>query len=228
MSKDMIGSITRALVGVPLHRQGTLLDVVQRLSNTSSDGDGWRSRFAAVISEGLPQKKEEKEIATSVVLELVGTVVAPATTSKFVASKKFVLDTSRKAKVRISYLGDNFTAWFLSGNGKVEDLISEQTLRCHKLRKFSIDGPIITELGGEAKAETTLSEMFSLMEKQKNGESGVLLNNGYANIFYVRDIAGALRAVCVGWNDGGWNVHARSVESPHVWHGGFQVFSRNS
>ena len=59
----------------------------------------------------------------------------------------------------------------------------------------SVDGPILAELGGEAKAETTLTEVYSLMEAQKNGENGPLLTNGYANIFYVRDVNGALRAV---------------------------------
>lgn len=161
-------------------------------------------------------------------LDLVGTVTTSATTSKFVAKEKFVRDTGRKAKVKISYLGDNFTAWFLSGDGKTEDPISEQTLCHHKLRKASVDGPIITELGGEAKAETTLSEMFSLMEKQKNGESGTLLNNGWANIFYIRDNAGVLRAVDVRWHGGGWVVNACSVGNPLRWGDGARVFSRNS
>ena len=98
---------------------------------------------------------------TPSILELVSTIVVNATTGKFVAKEKFVRYTGRKAKVKISYLGDNFTEWFLSGSGKTEDPISEQTLRYHKLRKSSVDGPIITELGGEAKAETTLSEMLA-------------------------------------------------------------------
>ena len=163
---------------------------------------------------------------TSSILELVSTVVVNATNSKFVAKERFVLDTSRKAKVKISLFGDNFIKWFLSGDGKTEEPISEQTLRYHKLRKSSEDGPIITELGGEAKAETTLSEMFSLMEKQEDGESGPLLNNGWWNIFYIRDQDGVLRAVDVRWDDGGWRVRADSVESPRRWAVGFQVFSR--
>ncbi len=165
---------------------------------------------------------------TPSILELVSTVVVPATTSKFVAKEKFVRDTGREAKVKIGYLGDNFTSWFLNGDGKTEDPITEQTLRYHKLRQSSVDGPIIAELGGEAKAETTLSEMFSLMKKQKKGEDGVLLNNGYDNIFYIRDQNGVLRGVHVYWNCVDWSVHAYSVESPCERRGGFQVFSRNS
>jgi hypothetical protein len=70
--------------------------------------------------------------------------------------------------------------------------------------------------------------MFSLMEKQGKGEEGVLLNSGYANIFYINDYAGVLRAVRVSWDGDGWGVYASSVEDPHGWFDGYQVFSRNS
>jgi hypothetical protein len=43
-----------------------------------------------------------------------------------------------------------------------------------------------------------------------------------------KDSAGVLRAVSVYWHDGGWNVSAISVERPHRWDDGYQVFSRNS
>lgn len=161
-------------------------------------------------------------------LDPVGTVTIAATTTKFVARDRFVVNTKQNAPVKISAVWDNFTAWFLSGKGKTEDPISEQTLRYHKLRQLSVDGPIIQELGGEEKSETTLTEMFSLMEKQKNGKDGVLLNNGYANVFYVRDKIGVVRAVGVDWDDVGWSVRADEVTYPHGWLVGRQVFSRNS
>jgi hypothetical protein len=164
---------------------------------------------------------------TSSILELVSTVVVSATTSKFVAKDKFVVNTKYNAPVKISAVWDSFTKWFLSGDGKIEDLIGEQTLRYHKLQTSSVDGLIITELGGEEKSETTLTEMFSLMEKQKNGEDGVLLNDGYANIFYIRDQDGVPRTVFIGWYDG-WVVDAYSVGNPTKWCDGRQVFSRNS
>lgn len=99
--------------------------------------------------------------------------------------------------------------------------------RYAKLLKSSVDGPIIKELGGEAKAETTLTEMFSLMEKQKDGGDGVLLNNGCANIFYIRDKNGVLRAVSVLWFDDGWYVPADSVVYTNEWRAERRVFSRN-
>lgn len=197
------------------------------------DGDQWEQQLKQFLRKEpcwtngqVTQVAEPKP--TPSILELVSTIVVNATTGKLVAKEKFVRDTGRKAKVKISYLGDNFTSWFLNGDGKTEDPISEQTLRYHKLRQSSVDGPIIAELGGAEKSETTLSEMFSLMEKQGKGEDGVLLNNGYANIFYIKDGAGVLRTVGVGWDDGGWDVYAYSVVDPGRWGGGCRVFSRNS
>jgi hypothetical protein len=161
------------------------------------------------------------------ILDLVSTVVIPATTSKFIAKDKFVVNITRNAPVEISVVFENFTNWFLSGDGKIENPIKEQTLCYHKLRKSSVNNLIIAELGGETKAETTLSEMFYLMEKQKNGGRGILLTNGYANVFIIRDQNGVLRIVDVVWRLG-WIIDATSVDVPRGYGLGYQVFSRNS
>jgi len=158
-------------------------------------------------------------------LERIDTVTVPATTQKFIARDRLGVNTGRKARVKISYLEDNFLSWF---GGKIEDPIGETILCCNELRRPSVDGPILAELSGGAMAETTLTEMFSLMERQGSGEKGILLTSGYANIFYVRDVFGALRAVGCRWDGGGWFVFADSVEYPSRWHGGRRVFSRNS
>ena len=52
------------------------------------------------------------------------------------------------------------------------------------------------------------------------------LNNGYANIFYINDFAGMLRAVVVGWGAEAWRVGVSSVEDPGRWGDGNHVFSR--
>lgn len=157
------------------------------------------------------------------ILEKVGDIFIPATSELFVAKEKFVLNTDPEAGVLISHLSDNFNLWF--GN-KIEEPIGEQTLCCHKLLQSSMDVEIIDELGGEAKVETTLSELHFLMEGQKHGESGDLLNNSRTNKFYIKDVAGVLRAVHVYWYDDGWHVLAFSVEGPGRWGVGYRVLSR--
>ena len=66
-------------------------------------------------------------------LELISTVTMPARLEKFVAKNHFIVDTSRKAKVKIDYLGDNFRNNFLN---KIEEAISEIEFRYQKLKNI--------------------------------------------------------------------------------------------
>ena len=173
----------------------------------------------------LLQGKLKIEAIKDSILNWLGTTKTSATTEKFVAKEKFRKDSK---EVKFYRIWDNFTNWFLAGDGKIEEPIGEQELRYGNLTKNSVDSPIIEDLGGEAKAETTLAELYDLLKKQANGEGDVLLTNGYANIFYIRNIKGVLRAVRVYWDDDGWNVSALSVEDRLAWNAGDRVFSRNS
>ncbi|MBM3257670.1 MAG: hypothetical protein FJZ05_00415 [Candidatus Nealsonbacteria bacterium] len=189
--------------------QGGSDDDIHRL--VKPEGRKILSRMASIIVEAGKSSR---------ILELIGVVTISAI-SRFVASKKFVI--ARKP-INIAWLGDNFKSWFLK---KIEEPVGKADLRYMKLTSPSVDGPILAELG-EDRAETTLAQIFSLMERQPNGEKGILLTNGYANIFYVRDVSGILRAVHVRWCSDGWSVRASSVENPIWWLVGDRVFSRNS
>lgn len=158
-------------------------------------------------------------------LTLVGTVVVRPM-AKFSAMEFFNLNTKKNAPVAINHLGDNFTEWFL---GKIEEGVGgEVALRYQTLNKGSLDTPIIAALGGETKAEMNLAVIADLMTKQAHGEEGTLITNGYANIFYVRNVNGVLCAVNVRWYGGGWYVYAYSVSNPSEWRAGRRVFSRDS
>lgn len=161
--------------------------------------------------------------AVEKLLERIGEVTIVATTETFVAAIKFVINKKSDAKVKISDLGTNFKEWFL---GKSEVPTSASTIVFDLLKKASADTIIITELGGEAKVETMLFQVFALMKKQGQGEEGALLVNGYANIFYVRDVNGVLRTVCVYWGDDGWRCLANPVGDPLGWNADVRVFSR--
>jgi hypothetical protein len=185
--------------------------------------NGCKTDFLAKYIAEHFSKFPEPEVEP--LIQFTDTVTIPACPERFVARDHFIVDTSKKAKVKISYLGDNFKEKFLD---KIEQPRQETTLRYGKLLKSSVDEPIIAETGGAEKAETMFAETFALMEKQANGEAGVLLANGYANIFYIRDSAGVLWTVNVSWIDDGWDVYTYSVSNPPGWNAGNQVFARNS
>lgn len=175
--------------------------------------------------EDLQRTILEAPRKTDALFQVLGTVTIPATTERFVARDKFILNYGKNAKpgVRISYLDDNFSAWFLD---KVEEPATEITIRCARLTRSELDGPITAELGDHK--ETTLAQIYWLMERQPNGDKGRLLTNGWATVFYAPDVNGVLRAVVVGWRGLGWIMCATSVEYPSGWRDGAQVFSRNS
>ena len=172
-------------------------------------------------------KKIAEELAKMMKgLEVVSDLLSPITTVKIPATGKFFASdhfTVNIKAVKFAWFGDNFKQHFLH---KEEAPQGEVELKVSKLKKNSLDKPILNELGD--KAETTLASIWELLKKQPNGEQGTLLTNGCANIFYVRDSKGVLWAVGVDWRGVGWRVSANSVEGPRVWSGGGLVFSRNS
>lgn len=199
--------------------------------------------FSALISSDNTATVKQFLLGLQPLLTPIGTIkVRPGL--KLVASEFFQVNTKKNALVKISYVGDNFKAWFLSPSVREEEAIPgagpyrtpgvpnnkvvETSLHYYTLNRRSVDGPIIAELGGETKAETTLAELVVCLQKQANGELGALLTNGYANIFYIRDASGVLRAVHVYWRSVGWLVDADSVGDPNEWNAGYRVFSRDS
>lgn len=159
-------------------------------------------------------------------LEPVDTVIIPALAGCFSARKKFVLNYGGKAKpgVLIAYLGDNFRS---RCGDAVEEPAAEATLSYARLTRSEFDGPILASLGNRSDLAVFLRQIYWLIERQPNGESGTLLTNGWANIFYM---PGLLRAVHVDWRARGvgWGVGAGSVSGPDGWCDGDQVFFRNS
>jgi len=159
------------------------------------------------LGDNWKKVRELRSRVASSLLAFVGTVdFTPI--GKFLVRDHFKVDTSDTAVVKISRLGDSFKARFLD-HGHFG--IGESSLYYYDLRKDSTYIPIATELGGMMHITTRLGQIYALMARQSSGRSGVLLTNGYGNIFYTYDVNEALRAVCVGWNGDGWSVVDYSI-----------------
>lgn len=139
----------------------------------------------------------------------------------FIAKEKFVVDTSNRAKVKISYLGKEFQEKFL---GKIESAWGSYWLRRYKLLWDLDDDRIISEIGNKNVIKSTLYGIFSLMEKQGHGQSGALLTNGHKNIFYIYNDEGNLWSVNCFWRDDGWLIYADCIIASPSWLDGDQVF----
>jgi len=136
----------------------------------------------------------------------------------------FKVDKSDTANLSISYVSDDFKNWF---GALTVPAHPGSTLKTYTLARYAYDSEIILALGGEEKVETSLSEIYSLMEQSPHGQNGPLLTDGSVNSFYVRDSCNALRAVVVYWWRYGWDVRARELVNAG-WYRGRRIFVRQS
>jgi hypothetical protein len=150
-------------------------------------------------------------------LEPVETATVAATSEQFDVKERF----EKPAGIKFATVWTEFKRHFY---GRVEEPIPETRLQKYRLLRIAPDAPIIAELGGPARVEGSLAAVYALIRRQGRGEAGFLQTNGYANIFYQRDVKGALCAVRLGWDGEGWVIDAISVEDPLAWNGKHEIF----
>lgn len=156
------------------------------------------------------------------IFEHVGTFTVPPA-SEFIAAKKFVVDMSERARVRIASIGSNFEKFMLP---KVERNLEGGERKLSGLIEPAYDLPqtpdklgTIAGLGGMTKARTSLHDFYeTLAHKQARGDCSWTVG-------YVDDINDVPWAVNAYWNDG-WLVEAYSVDYPFVWYAGLEFVSR--
>src|SRR5580692_2932929 len=103
----------------------------------------------------MPDKFDPK----TPLLQAVDTAVVPATTSPVLIRDFF----KKNNGVKIATIWDEFRSRYFD---KTENPIAEVTYRRFKLLHIAPDGPIIAELGGETKAEGTVTAAVTLLQRQ--------------------------------------------------------------
>lgn len=152
----------------------------------------------------------------------------PATEGEFIAAEKFVVDTSDSASVPIAEICPLFACEF---DHKVEKPFPAGRLYVHMLKSRDVqlgptyDWPVV-ELGGEAAAETRLSDLhFALATR---GGMGYMSMFGGGNVFFIRNVHGVLRQARADWMRIGWRLMALlPADIPHSWAEGDRFYTRN-
>jgi len=118
------------------------------------------------------------------------------------------------------YIWDNFQNWILN---KASLIIPEfkGTLKTLKLTKNMHDPEILKEIGESNifSIDEVCAIFKALTERQPNGESGELLNNGYSNIIYVRLSDSTVVPADVHWDsdDRRCDLDAYSFDNGDAW-----------
>jgi hypothetical protein len=162
-----------------------------------------------------PKQKKKLSRIIGGLLEEVGKPIKLAGHKRFVASEKFVINTD--GEVPFSEFGPNFENNFLAVD---EPDVKPITVKQRKLRKPSVDGPILKALGDTVenivRARIALAHVFNFLKTADR--------TGWY-IFYVADAKDKPWAVYAYWDGLGWFVGANAVSHPHEWHGGSCVVS---
>lgn len=93
------------------------------------------------------------------------------------------------------------------------------------------DAQILEKIGNKIfeNPRAFLNTLTRLIDEQWGGEEGILLNNGYNNLFYVRGVnekgESEVFVVCISWYtiNGDWGVSARLLEED-TWGAGRRAF----
>ena len=104
-----------------------------------------------------------------------------------------------------------------------------RTLKHYDLPENMNDAEIRVELGEDhvfEDASEFCATLAGMIDIQSGGKAGRLLNNGRANIFYVRGTGGEVFAVRALWSsdDREWDVDAFRLDD-YRWRAGYRAFS---
>lgn len=139
----------------------------------------------------------------------------------FIAHDRFREDVSNRSEVKISWLGSGFGRRYLAKVEPLSDVTSLQVFALNKpLRSVAIAETL------HHPYETNLADIWCLLKLQPNGEPGILSVNTISNLFFVRDVSGALGVVDVLWSGVGWEIGASPITRSRPWSSGRQVITR--
>ena len=180
-------------------------------------GDALKAEIERATLNALKQLSSRHQVFTETrLLKPVAQATVPARTKPFNAAEFYQTGTGL-------YVYDTFADRLDVNTRKTVDSAPERPYVASLLKANAYDKDIRKEL-----PEThlsTLEDIAGLIEAQPGGKSGFLLNNGYANIFYVEVKNGEVFAVDVYWHsdDRKWDVCDWWLDENGRWRADLQV-----
>ncbi len=180
-------------------------DWMQRVLKGSLNPVEVASAVQSIINRGYRYPVTETRL-----LKPVAQATVPARTKPFNAVEFYQTGTGL-------YVYDTFADRLDVNARQTVDSAPERPYVASLLKANAYDKDIRKEL--PENHLSTLEDIAGLIEAQSGGKSGFLLNNGYANIFYVEGKNGEVFAVDVRWYSGyrEWNVRAWKLDGFGWW-----------
>lgn len=204
MSKknDMLGSIIRAMVGVPLQFMGVILDLCNKLAG--ADGKLWYEKLRLLLREGVAVAKEVAQKANPLLR-----LLSSAEALSFPACDGTRTLTQAK-DLFSSHIDFEFTSWGLDVVGVATPAAAVQV---HELVKDGTFRQIFTSLSGDLdKLIMSQHQIATFCQEHREW----LRQDGYATFFLFKE-KGEFFVACVYVHSAGLRVHVSRFEYGRVW-----------
>ncbi len=222
MSKDMLGPITRALVGVELQHHGLVLDVVNKLGGKNADAV---HQSVATALRGQEEPASSAKKPTPIVF--FKSVLLPATLAKR-TDKCLVGDIYGHRDLDINgwlpEMQPAAPAGLVRVYGFGEQLTFAQMLRATLKIADDVPTDVIERLLIERKHLLVLPKLDIMIQKQEKfflqqegGEDMGLRTDGYSNFIPVLDTDGKVCVVGVYRGGGRWRRDVSRLGHGNVW-----------
>jgi hypothetical protein len=186
-------------------------------------------KLVEAAGKDAPQKLLRDELIISV-RKILGGLSAPSEPitvgplTKIFKPKEFFRDDNADVKL---YVWDNFKDRILASTGNVSKKPAVEIVS-RDITKAMNDSEICAELAENYVFRLDdLWIIAELLRCQPKGKNGALLNNGYANLFYIQVAPALVLVFCMYWGGSTWDVDAWGLDEYGRWGGGPRVFSRN-
>lgn len=191
MSKDMLGSVVRAAVGVPQDRLDLLARVASKIAGDNPQGAAWYSWIDQSVDQGLPVVEPVVEPPKPTLIFLKQTMLGSTPVTVYGLAKRLTLAQMFCAQVK------------LAPDAPID--VIEKLL---KERKHALSPERLEEI---------LDKQAKFFLKQKGGEDFGLRDDGWANLILVENADGTVSVVYAYWYDSRWNRYRISLDYENVW-----------
>ena len=229
MSKDMLGSVVRAAIGVPQERLDLLAKIASTFAGDNPDGEAQHSRFAELYRQGLPKRELKKptRLLSAIATTNLGIVEAKPTEKCFTGSRWVHRDS-------------DFDSW-LPASQPNADACSMATLTPSRDWTFAEAAAAVLGIGAgtsiallgslliEHGHTMTLAQAEEMVEATERGEKTGMRTDGYWNFFFV-ETGDPKNPVSVGnVNRGGraWSAGVDRLGDDRRWRADRRLLVRN-
>lgn len=207
-----------------LKKAGFSEELIQEVIN-SKDNAMAKKMLAAISLKKLEDNEGDsiKEIEAKAKANILSFPVQP-TADYFIVNKRISTKVNKKSLIKISFIDYGFNRRFVR---IIEQPSAGSIIYGCDISEKGVDSPLYIAMNSQGKSPIMLAEIYQLLLAQPNGEDGIMLNNGFGNVFFVGCQPGDKMAIVLFWNVAGWVIRSFNESATEIREAHGRVFSHH-